>query len=146
MLNPFADELAQATEAYTSLRMPYLNEVLLRCDRESPEWDKAAAEFDELALRSGLRTDHLPTEAERAARALKYSGMADASATPPDPAPSAMEVKALETAYYENAALQARPVHVSDIDDRRGAQAVRIPTPQRSYMDPGPGVRDLGVR
>ena len=37
MLNPFGDELAQETQAYITLRMPHLNEVLLRCDRESPE-------------------------------------------------------------------------------------------------------------
>lgn len=143
-LNPFCDSLAQETEAYIGLRMPNLNHVLLKCDREDPEWSRAAAEFDELALRSGLRTDHLPTEAERVARALA-AGMASAAATPPAPAPSMVDVIKQTEAHFENMALQARPVRSADIDDRRGVQRQPAPLP-RSYMQAAPSARQLGLR
>jgi hypothetical protein len=142
-LNPFGDELAQATEAYIAYRMPHLNMVLLRCDRESPEWEKAAAEFEELALRSGLRTDHLPTDAEMAARALK-AGMADAATTPPDPAPSAADVRAQIGVEFGNMALEQAAAR-NVVDDRRGAQPQPAPV-GRSYMEPPPRLKDLGVR
>ena len=91
MLDPFG-ELGQQTKAYEAYRQLHLNHVLLRNDREDPEWDMALAELRELCLRSGYRTTDLPTDAEMAARALQMSGMADALTTPPDPSPSMMEI------------------------------------------------------
>ena len=97
MLDPFG-ELGQQTKAYEAYRMPHLTHVLLRNDREDPEWDMAIAELRELCLRSAYRTADLPTDAEMAARALEMSGMADAMTSPPDPVPSGQEVLAMDKA------------------------------------------------
>ena len=53
MLDPFG-ELGQRHPGYEAFRMPHLTHVLLRNDREDPEWDMAMAELRELCLRSGL--------------------------------------------------------------------------------------------
>ena len=94
--------------------------------------------MDWLALRSGLRTDHLPTEAERAATALRNSGMADAMTTPPAPAPSMVEVIKQTGADFEHMRLQGVR---TEVDDRRNARPVPAP-PQRSYMSV-PRVKDM---
>ena len=145
MLDPFGSSIAQGTQAYEAFRMPQLVPVLLANDRESPEWDKAVAELEELCLRSAYRTDHLPGEAEQMARAMT------AAMTPPDaalaeavagPVPSAGELKVLDAVARESARLdEAREV----VDDRRGAVPVRQPVQQRSYMEI-PRLRDTGLR
>ena len=100
MLDPFG-ELGQQTRAYEAFRQLHLNHVLLRNDREDPEWDMALAELRELCLRSGYRTTDLPTDAEMAARALQMSGMADASSYVP-PVPNAQEVLAADAVKVAN--------------------------------------------
>jgi len=141
--NPFGDEMAQATDAYKQLRAPMLGPVLLRHEVDSPEWDQAVEQLRTWCRRSAYRTDDLPSNAEQMARAMT-AAMGDGSQAVADPAPSMVEVVKQTEAHFENMALQARPVHVSDIDDRRNAQPVR--TPARSYMEPPARVRDLGVR
>ena len=141
MLDPFG-ELGQQTRAYEAYRMLHLNHVLLRNDREDPEWDMAIAELRELCLRSGYRTTDLPTDAELAARALEMSGMADAMATPPDPAPNGQEVLAMDHAVFTNAALQQSPTR---IDDYRSPAAMprNLVVPEHRQV---PSLRDLGIR
>jgi len=142
MLDPYGP-VGQGTTAYVSYRMPRLAYVLLAADRAHPEWEVACTELRELcisAMRGGYDVGRdLPDYAEVAFRAMT-AGMADAMTTAPDPAPSAVEVVKQTEAHFENMALQARPVHVSDIDDRRAAQPVR--TPARNYMAV-PRVKDL---
>ena len=144
MLDPYGP-VGQGTTAYVSYRMPRLAYVLLAADRAHPEWEVACTELRELcisAMRGGYNVAaDLPDYAEVAFRAMTAE-MASALDSAADPAPSAVELKALETAYYEDAALQGRPVHVSDIDDRRFAQPVRTPVPQRDYMSV-PRLRDV---
>lgn len=139
MLAPFGSELAQATAAYAAFRMPQLVPVLLRRDLDSPEWDKAAAEFDQVAMRSGLRTDHLPSEAEQIARALA-APMADALSTPPV-VPNAVEVLKQDEIVVGNMALQQQP---SRIDDYRRPGPPRE-VPDRPHMEV-PKLRDMGIR
>ncbi len=130
MLDPFGSPLAQETGAYTSFRMPQLVPVLLRNDRESPEWDMAVAELEELCLRSAWRSDSLPSNAEQAARAMT-SAMADAS-TVVAPAPSASEVMLVDAIKLRNETAPA-----SKIEDHRNT-----PPPPRDYMQlPGRGAR-----
>jgi hypothetical protein len=137
MLDPFGP-LGQQTKAYETYRMPQIVvPVLLARDLESREWDKAAAEFDELAMRSGLRTDHLPSEAEQVARALAEP-LADASQYV-EPVPSGQDVIAADKAQFANSALQNSP---SRIDDYRNTPAVPRNLPERDWMKlPGRGAR-----
>jgi hypothetical protein len=138
MLDPFGSPLAQGTGAYTSFRALHLAPVLMRNDRESPEWPMAIAQMDELAMRSAYRTDHLPSNAEQAARAMT-SAMPDAS-TVVAPAPNAAEVMAADALKIANAAMPA-----SKIEDFRNT-----PAPPRNLVVPAhkvvPSLRDMGIR
>jgi len=135
-LNPFGDELAQATDAYISLRMPQLLPLLLRHDTGSPEWPRAVEEFTELAKRSGLRTDDLPSEGEAMAQAMTAL-MPDAAQAMADLAPNAADVMAQTVAEVTNKNLT--PDYV---DDYRTPAVPRI---ARDYMRVET-LRDLGVR
>jgi hypothetical protein len=141
MLDPFG-ALGQQTRAYEAFRQLYLNHVLLRNDREDPEWDMALAELRELCMRSGYRTTDLPTDAELAARALEASGMASAAVTPPDPVPSGQEVIALDKAGVLNAALERSP---SMIEDYRNTPPVPRNARVAEYRQV-PTLRDMGLR
>jgi hypothetical protein len=141
MLDPFGS-LGQQTRAYETYRMPYLSHVLLRNDREDPEWPMAIAEMSELAMRSGWRSDGLPTDADLAARALEMSGMANAMNTPPDPVPNGQEVLAVDKATFTNAALQNSP---SKIEDFRTAPAPPRNAVVESYRQVQ-SLRDTGIR
>ena len=136
MLDPFGSSLAQGTGAYEAFRAPMLGPVLLRHDVDSPEWDQAVEQLREWCKRSGYRTDDLPSEGEQMARAMT-SMMPDGSAAMADAGPSAADVMAQMTVDAANKSM------VPDyIEDRRGAHLAPAP-PARSYMDPGPGIRDL---
>jgi hypothetical protein len=128
MLNPFGDELAQATEAYKSIRMTQLVPVLLRGDRSSAEWDMAVSELAELQR---------ITENPRWVPEV----MASAAETPPDPAPSMGEVLALDKAVMENMTLQQQANVVED--HRRPGPPRQVP--ERPFMEV-PKLRDMGLR
>ena len=140
MLAPYESAVAQGTRAYIACRQPRLSHVLLSGDRDHPEWECAVAQLEEMCLRSAYRTDHLPGNAEQAARAMTAE-MADASATI-DPGPNAAEVVAQFGAEVANMALQKS---VSRIDDYRTRPAPPRNEVVESYRQV-PTLRDMGLR
>ena len=138
MVNPFGSPVARTTPSYIGYRQPFLNLILIANDRESPEWETAAAQWEDCARHSGLRTDNLPSEAEQMARAMTAS-MADATTSPPPPAPSAVELGKLLEAEMTNRALQSTRDYV---EDRRYPPPRAVLVQKRAYMVV-PRVRDL---
>jgi hypothetical protein len=128
-LHPFTSTLAKATKAYVALRMPMLGPVLLRYDTDSPEWPEAVLQLEEWCLRSAYRTDHLPSNAAQAARAMTAAmpdGLADLMA---DPMPSMTDVMNQTRAEFEAMAVDKQ---VSRIDDYRHGPPRDVP--ERPYM------------
>ena len=134
----------QETDSYKLWRRDRgsLFPLLLNWDRESSEWPAAMTALRLACLATGYRGEDLPTEAEKAAWALKNSGMADAMSTPPAPAPSMAEVIALDKAGIVNAALERSS---SRIEDYRTAPAVPRNARVADYRQV-PTARDLGIR
>jgi hypothetical protein len=131
MLTPYESPVGQGTRAYVGFRSPRLAYVLLAGDQAHPEWECAIAQLEEMCLRSAYRTDHLPSNAEQAARAITAE-MADASSYVP-PAPNAQEILAADAVKLANDFMP--PSH---IDDYRNSPA----PPRRDYMQlPGRGAR-----
>jgi hypothetical protein len=95
--------LGSATDAYQVWRANagHLVPLLLRGEEGVQEWDAAIAWMDDLCLRSGYRTDHLPTYAERYREAMR-NHLAATDST--QPAPSAGEVMRGTEAYARSQA------------------------------------------
>ncbi len=129
MLTPYESRVGQGTRAYVAYRQPRLSYVLLAGDRDHPEWECAIAQLEEMCLRSAYRTDHLPSNAEQAARAIT-AGMADAASAPYAASPNAADVMAADVVKLINESMPP-----SRIEDHRNT-----PSPPRSYMQlPGRG-------
>jgi len=134
MFTPYESRVGQGTAAYVAYRMPRLAYVLLAADQSHPEWECAIAQMDEMAMRSAYRTDHLPSNAEQAARAISAQ-MADASSYVP-PVPNAQEVLAADAVKVFNDSLPP-----SRIEDHRKPGPPRD-VPVRDWMQlPGRGAR-----
>lgn len=128
---PYESPVGRGTKAYISWRQPRLAYVLLAGDPGHPEWECAVAQLEEMCLRSAYRTDHLPSNAEEAARAM-VAEMADASATLAD-APSGVEVMAADALKIANGAIPP-----SRIEDHRNTPAPpRNPAPREWMSLPG---------
>lgn len=126
MADPFKGVVAQGTPAYQVWRKQSGNLVplLLANDRDNPEFQQAVNLLEQCCLRSGYRTDNLPTNAEQLANAL-----AELAGTP-EIAPSGAEVMAQTGAVAENVKLEhSRQV----IEDYRQPRPPKV-TAEREWM------------
>jgi hypothetical protein len=136
-LNPFGSDLGMATDEYKDLRRRQLGDVLLRGQRDNPEWDQAMAQLRTWCLHAGYRGEDLPDPGKVNAEAMT-AAMANSADAVADPAPSARDLMKQDQVVAANAALQQSP---SRIDDFRGPPPPRE-VPQRDYMQV-PRVRDM---